>query len=67
MQTIDKTQVHGMDVPAWSAAKTHLAVDEIPTTAVEVLERSVSKHLMRLIGVSPSFTFFLLTYFIAPI
>ena len=56
MQTIDKTQVHGMDVPAWSAAKTHLAVDEIPTTAVEVLDRTVSKHLRRWLGVPPSFT-----------
>ena len=73
MQTIDKTQLpckykawmyqHGL-LPRliWP-----LTLYEIPTTAVEVLERSVSKHLMRLIGVPPSFTFFLLTYFIAPI
>ena len=33
-----------------------LTLYEIPTTAVEMLERTVSKHLRRLLGVPPSFT-----------
>ena len=33
-----------------------LTLYEIPTTAVEVLERTVSKHLRRWLGVPPSFT-----------
>jgi len=33
-----------------------LTLYEIPTTAVEVLELTVNKHLRRWIGVPPSFT-----------
>ena len=33
-----------------------LTLYEIPTTAVEVLEHTVSKHLRRWLGVPPSFT-----------
>mgnify|MGYP000107863206 FL=1 len=33
-----------------------LTLYDIPTTAVEVLERTVSKHLRRWLGVPPSFT-----------
>ena len=72
MQTIDKTQLpckykawmyqHGL-LPRliWP-----LTLYEILTTAVEVLERSVSKHLMRLIGVPPSCTFLPFNIFSCP-
>ena len=62
MQTIDKTQLPGK-YKAWmyqhgrlSRLIWPLTLYEIPTTAVEVLEPTVSKHLRRWIGVLPSFT-----------
>ena len=62
MQTIGKTQLpgkyntwmyqHGL-LPRFIWP---LTLYDIPTTAVEVLERTVSKHLRRWLGVPPSFT-----------
>ena len=62
MKTIDKTGLPGK-YKAWMyqhgllpRLTWPLTLYEIPTTAVEELERTVSKHLRRWLGVPPSFT-----------
>jgi len=62
MQTIDKTLLPGK-YNAWMYQHGllprliwPLTLYEIPTTAVEVLERTASKHLRKWFGVPPSFT-----------